>query len=199
MTPSPVDDEALGNSRRAERHLDPAFRLGADARERIAVAGEEVGDVLGPVADRQWRRSSPRGAAARSARALRRARHAPAGEDVDQSRACPGRKIGRGQPRLAGQCAGGEREGRHGLADQLATATRSSAGSPRRQATATTKARRTISGMKRAPAHAIAASPLSGGAAQAAPPAADKASSPPRRDEHAAQPDQGDERLPPQA
>ena len=46
-----VDDEAFGDARRAERDLDLAAVVAADAVERVAVLGEEGGDVLGPVAD----------------------------------------------------------------------------------------------------------------------------------------------------
>src|SRR6185503_16162706 len=45
-----VDDERLGYAGRAERELDLAVAIVADRLERIAVGGEESGEVLGPVA-----------------------------------------------------------------------------------------------------------------------------------------------------
>ena len=84
-------------------------------------------------------------------RRLGDARHAPAGEDVDQAR-LPGREVGRGKPGLAGN-AGGKREGRHGLPTSCdgspCRAGATGATPPPRRTPA-----RTISGMKRAAAHA---------------------------------------------
>ena len=55
---APVDHEGLGHAGRAERHLHATVGVGADRPEGIAIGGEELRDVLRPVAAPRCRRSA---------------------------------------------------------------------------------------------------------------------------------------------
>ena len=164
---------------------------------RVAVAGEEGGEVLGPVAHRD--------AVDRDALApelvehlrLGDARHAPAGEDVEQARAGPC-EIGRRQSRLAGQ-RGRQGERRHRLAFELAngpscrSASPAATPAPRRPAaTAPSGAKRTARLMRSALRHSRRRRRR-----QPQPPEQGHRAA--ERDQRAARPDQRHERLPPQA
>ena len=103
----------------------PGCRVGADAVERVAVAREEGGDVLGTVADGDGVDGDAPALQLQQHRRLGDAGHAPAGEDVEQRGSPVARSADAARP--AGQLPAPARR-RERLADQLRATVSSSAG-----------------------------------------------------------------------
>ena len=100
-----IDDEGLGDAGRADVHLHPPVDVGADRAERIAVIGEEDGEILGPVANRDADHGHAAAGERLELRRLDPAGQAPAGEDVDDLRLALAerrRRRGPGAPAMAG-------------------------------------------------------------------------------------------------
>src|SRR3954468_331938 len=94
-----IDDEAFGNARGAERNLEATLRVATDPRIGVAIAGEEVDEILGPVAYRDSvNEDTPRLQLLKHPH-LCDARHAPAGKDIHQVRLA-GSEISRAQAGL---------------------------------------------------------------------------------------------------
>src|SRR3982751_4539521 len=81
-----IDDEGLGDAGCPEGDLDLALRIGADVLVGIAVAREELGDVLRAIADRDPGDQNALALELGELLRIGNARHAPAGKEVDHGR-----------------------------------------------------------------------------------------------------------------